>query len=30
MNKRYVNELLYGIYLSLGVFGGTTSSQTMT
>ena len=30
MNKRYVNELLYGIYLFLGVFGGTTSSQTMT
>jgi len=29
MNKRYINELLYGIYLSLGVSGGTGRSQTM-
>ena len=29
MNKRYINELLYGIYLSLCVSGGTTRSQTM-
>jgi hypothetical protein len=27
--KRYINVLLYGIYLSLGVSGGTTRTQTM-
>ena len=29
IEKRYINELLYGIYLSFGVSGGTTRSQTM-
>jgi len=29
MSKRYINELLYRIYLSWRVSGGTTRSQTM-
>ena len=29
IENRYINVLLYGIYLFLCVFGGTTRSQTM-
>jgi hypothetical protein len=29
IEKRYINKLLYGIYLLLCVCGGTTRSQTM-
>jgi len=29
IEKRYINELLYGIYLFLCVSGGTTRFQTM-
>ena len=29
IEKRYINKLLYGIYLSVCVSGGTTRSQTM-
>ena len=29
IEKRYINKLLYGIYLSVCVSGGTTRSQAM-